>query len=279
MRFGTWVWGGPAIIGIAILTACGSAPVASESDRAQSSTRNDMSRSTSMLQQDALLAEIVGGLRDSRLFDIRIGPPPEPFESPGSVWLSYTIDAEDQLDFLRGYWQALLVSGLFSERSAELGLPRLHGHAFTMRLRDGSLKPDSAGVIVRHHTGPTEPADAARLRALIRDGAVQVGLSLDQIQFTTPSGRLAPEIVATTSDPVAFLKNRHDRIWSLVRPVSRGDDRPRAEGSYVEVRDEAGDLVTISVYAARIAQGGSAVAPQYVPDAPDTSWGTMSSPK
>lgn len=211
-------------------------------------------------KQHTLLAEIMSGLQRSQIAHVKLREPPEPFDqSPGSVWLSYEIRADSGLAYVRGFWQAQIVSGLFADISRELGLPRLYGHSFAMIRPGGERTEDGASVIVRPFEGPTEEASEASLRSLIAEYAGILGIPVPSVETAAPLGHLMVEVIWTVDDPAIFLKDELISISDVVAPINGWEGRPRAEGAYAEVRDSAGRAVMASAYAVKTGESCRAV--------------------
>lgn len=190
-------------------------------------------------QQHILLAEIIDGLERSQIAHAKLSEPPDPFDqSPGSVWLSYEIRADNRFEYVRGYWQAQIVSGLFADISPERRLPRLYGHSFAIIGPGGERTEDGASVIVRPFEGPTDGLGEASLRALIAESARDLGVTAS-IETAASLGHLMVEVTLTPADLATFLRDVWQTIWDVVGPINHGDGRPRGHTSRSATRSAA----------------------------------------
>ena len=268
---------GVLLLGMCTISAVTGAAVKPTRDPTIASNTRFVSLSPSKAARGSqidLLSEIVNGLSDVKLVEVTVGEPPEPYDDePGTTWLFYKVRSGDITEFVRGYWQANLVSGLFRDQSLAQGQPLLYGHSITRVLADGSEEYDSSSILDRPLIREIDQADERELSDLVRS-KLDKNLSLKSIASSRPLGRLAPELHISTKDPSRFLKAWGRNIWNIVGPANgNGQQRARSEGALLDVRDDQGRLVSMHVYSVRTTSGLAVVGPAYLSEASSgTEW-------
>ena len=263
-------------IGVAILAwalVCVSVTAAVTSERGRRSTQSGSSAveaSRLRAAQYDLLRELRRGLSESPILDVRLGRPPEPFDAsedvrgiPNAAWIFYKIRGVDHVDYKRGKWQALVVSGLLRDLGASRGLPPLVGQSFTIVWPDGSEEYDAANTIFDAAEEPATGVTDDELARRAREGARGRGAQVLRTRISRLLGRPAPEFTVRADDPAGFMRNRDDNVWAITAAISGEHERALAEGAFIEVRDAAGRFVTVSGYSARLRQGTGASSPGF----------------
>ncbi|MDQ3823307.1 MAG: hypothetical protein M3321_08710 [Actinomycetota bacterium] len=205
-------------------------------------------------EQEALLRDVLRGIPRSQLRTVAIVNPPEEFEPADATWLEFGVAADDSVENVRGFWQALLVAGIFRDESAKRGLPFVAGKTITVVAQDGTVRDEAASVIDQPLTHEIEAVSDARMHDLVRAGAARAGVLGPEVAFTRPFGRTGVEIVVRTPDAPGFIRSRGQKLVELLGSLVNRET-PRAEGAYLEVRDVAGRFVTVSAYSVRTGEG------------------------
>src|SRR5204863_7825228 len=73
--------------------------------------------------QQTLLRQILRGVPRAQIKDVTLTAPPEDFEPADATWIAFDVVASGPAENVRGFWQALVVAGLFRDESASRGLP------------------------------------------------------------------------------------------------------------------------------------------------------------
>ena len=214
-------------------------------------------------KQMHLLKKILKGIPSSHIARVEIGDPPIGNGPKGRTWLYFDIAAPDDYQYVRGFWEGLIVTGLFMDVSQQQKLPRLWGRTFTIVRANGKRIYDGSSPIYRPFKGDTTRANGQRIVALLEQSASTVNAKLQSVTFARPLGRLAPEVVVVANDPSAFLADRDQNVWKIVRPINAGNGRPRAEGVYLDVRDANNQWVTLSAYSVRTGTGVGLTNPKF----------------
>jgi hypothetical protein len=204
--------------------------------------------------QQALLREIVRGVPRSHIEDVTFVAPPEDFGPRDATWVSFDVSASDPVANARGFWQALLVVGLFRDESAKHGLPLVLGKTIVVHAADGTVRDEGSSLIDQPLEHPIQSTPEAQLRTAVRAAAGRAGVVLGQLTFARPLGRLGVEMLVKTSNPAEFVRDRPMKLGQLVGALTR-PEQPRTEGVYLEVRDESEKLVTVSAYSVRTGEG------------------------
>jgi hypothetical protein len=205
-------------------------------------------------EQDSLLQAILGGLTQSQIIAVRVVSPPIGFEPRDQTWLSFRVAASTPAESARGYWQALLVAGLFRDLSAQRGLPPVLGKDVTVVAPNGDEHDEESAVIdqpTSHSIGAPRVADVV---AALKSRAAARGFAIRDAKVTTLFGRAAFEIDVTAPDRAKFLEARLSNLHHLLGSLI-AEGQPQTEGTYVEVRDESGRLITVSAYSVRTGEG------------------------
>lgn len=214
-------------------------------------------------KQERLLTKILKGIPSTHIARVGIGDPPIGNGPKGRTWLYFDIAAADDYHYVRGYWEGLIVAGLFMDVSRHEKLPRLWGRTFTIVRSGGKRIYDGSSPMYRPFKGDTTRASARQIVAVLQQSAATVNAKLRRVTFARPLGRLAPEAVVVANDPSAFLADRNDNVWKIVGPINTGNGRPRAEGVYLDVRDARNHWVTLSAYSVRTGSGAGLTNPKF----------------
>jgi hypothetical protein len=226
-------------------------------------------------QQQALLREVLAGLSNSQLSEIAFVSPPEDFEPQDATWLQFDVSAASQPEGVRGFWQALLVAGAFRDESANRRLPYVAGKTITVRGPDGSVLDEGQSLIEQPLGHDVTPASDATLTGILRSGATRAKVRVRGISFAHPLGRAGAEVVVTTADANAFVRNRQTKLLDLLGPLY-DPAHPQADGVYLEVLDSSGNVVTISAYSVRTGEGLGYTRPELQAIRPTSSFGGLS---
>lgn len=228
-----------------------------------SSVTSEVSITGGTPEQRATIAEIIGVLSTAHFIAAEITSPPADFESDGA-WLSIRVGADDPVESVFAQWQALLLAGLARDLTSTDESPRIIGKTITVVNRDGLIVEEAASVIdqaVSRHVGGLPPTAIERS---VRAGANKIGLKVVKYREVPTPGASIVEVLASTDDAGHFLSSRGRNLSQLVGRLN--DNRaPAAEGSYVEVRDRAGNFVTVSAYSVRTGEGVGFSNPKYRP--------------
>ncbi|HEX6700996.1 MAG TPA: hypothetical protein VF101_09735 [Gaiellaceae bacterium] len=214
-------------------------------------------------RQMRLLRKILKGIPSSHIARVEIGDPPNGNGPQGRTWLYFDIAAADDYHYVRGLWEGLVVAGLFIDASREEALPRLWGRTFTIVRANGRKIYDGSSPMYRPFRGDTTRASSHQIVSLLKQSASTVNAKLLSVSFARPLGRLAPEAVVVVNDPSAFLADRDNNVWKIVRPINAGNGRPQAEGVYLDVRDADNRWVTLSAYSVRTGTGAGLTHPKF----------------
>ncbi|HEX6699621.1 MAG TPA: hypothetical protein VF101_02730 [Gaiellaceae bacterium] len=222
-------------------------------------------------EQQALLREILRGIPRSQIKEVALTTPPEDFEPADAAWIAFEVAASDQAETVRGFWQALVVAGLFRDESASRGLPFVAGKTITVRAPDGSVLDEGQSLIDQptSHAVPSTPE--AQVSKLIANGSASARVAVARVSFGHPLGQVGVEATVTTAEPSAFVGERQLRLGQLLAGCLK-PDQAVAEGFYIEVRDRSGKLVTTSAYSVRTGEGVGFTDPSY---ASSTGFGTI----
>lgn len=216
-----------------------------------------------------LLRQVQNGLHDSQVLEVRVGLPPDAdFEPQGAPWLYIKVAASDQNDYVRGYWQALVVTGLVRDVAHGRGLFDLLGKTVTIVYPDGHEMRLASTVIDQPFIHPIVDAAPTATEQAVRRAAGETGAKVSTIRFSRPLGRVGPEIMLTTGDPRAFLAHRARRLGAIRRAAIGTSVDPRAEGAFIHVRDQAGKLVTVTAYSVRTGEGVGYTNPDFLDETP-----------
>ncbi len=255
------------VVGAAILTVLvAAAVVAIKRDRGDgggmaTADASSVGGSGGTAAQQRILRELRSGLPNSQIIQIDVRAPPRDFQPTSrSVWLAYTIRASNRFDAVRGYWQALLVSGLFREESQRQRLASLHGHSFRYVLRSGVAQDGGSVAIGRPLHKPAANPELDKLAEIIRAGAARANVSVVGIHASRIRGAVALEITVRSANPRSFLAHRGENISKIVGRVN-DYEHPLVDGTYLEVRDREGSIATVSAYSTRTGAGGGATDP------------------
>lgn len=264
------------LIIIASAAVCFAAAAHAVTDHMRSPKRVHVVTKAEHRQDVDLLNQLRAGLAHSPIASITVGAPPAAFDqSPGSVWITYKINNDPNApeQALFGYWQGLVLSGLFADLSNKRGLPPLYGHSFVLIAPDGTETPDSSSVIIPSPS-TVSPGSEGLIRAALAHGAAAARghAAVKDVTFDHPGGSLTPRVDVTVDDPKTFLADRAVNVYSIVSQVN-DPKGPLAEGVFVVVRDPAGRLVTASGYSNRTRQGGGVDGPDYAGDSGGASLG------
>jgi hypothetical protein len=209
-----------------------------------------------------LLTKILKEIPSTRIARVGIGDPPTGNGPMGRTWLYFDVAAADDYHYVRGFWEGLIVAGLFMDVSRQQKLPRLWGRTFTIVRPGGKRIYDGSSPMYRPFKGDTTRARARQIVALLQESTSTVNAKLLSVRFARPLGRLAPEAIVIANDPSAFLADRNNNVWKIVGPINAGNGRPRAEGVYLDVRDANNHWVTLSAYSVRTGTGAGLTNPK-----------------
>jgi hypothetical protein len=251
-RSGTIIGGLLVAVGLATLFA--GAAFATDGHRSTPSRALRARLDGGSPDQQALLREILRGIPRAQIKDVALTSPPEDFEPADATWIAFEVVASDRAETVRGFWQALLIAGLFRDESASRSLPFVAGKTITVRAPDGTIRDEGISLIDQPtvHAIPSTPE--AQVSKLLVSGAARAGVVLNRVAFAHPLGRVGAEATITTPKPGEFVRDRQVRLGELLSDFFR-PDQPLTEGFYVEVRDQAGKLVTVSAYSVRTGEG------------------------
>jgi hypothetical protein len=251
-RLGTVVSGTLVALGLATLFA--GAAFATAGDRSKPVRVLSARLDGGNPDQQALLREILRGIPRSQIKDVALTSPPEEFEPANAAWIAFDVVASDQAETVRGFWQALLIAGLFRDESASRGLPFVAGKTITVRGPDGSVRDEGQSLIDQPTSHAVLSTPEAQVSKLIASGAASARVAVARVSFGHPLGRVGVEAMVTTAEPTRFVRDRQLRLGELLAGFLK-PNQPVADGVYVEVRDRAGKLVTTSAYSVRTGEG------------------------
>lgn len=247
------------LIGAAAIAACAAATAAAITALAsveRPSTRMPASSAQLFQTPEQLIAAILRGIPHTNVSRAEVGLAPASFGQPaGTNWIDFQIRSSSSPAYVRGYWEATLVSGLVRDVGASKGWSIPAGQSFTRVLPDGRKRFDSAGLVVRPFEGDIDAASLAEIDTTVRDGAQQIGADVVSIAYLRPLGHLAPIIVLRVRRPVNFVRHEDQLVWDVVDALDRGAGKPRVEGTLVDVLDTRGRLISVSGFAVRTASG------------------------
>jgi hypothetical protein len=222
----------PAVISVLalILSGCGAAGQGGHDERSAGAGRVEMSITGGSPQQEALLREILEGLGSPSFDRIEIGPADSdwaPFEA-GAVGL--TIHGSKDL---LGDWQGELLAGVFAQRSAEQGLPRVvyvaGGHSAS-RIEGPGTEPGSPSPLSADEMHQI----ADRFRRVARANRAKVL----ELKILRPD-RYAFSATLATAEPARFLQHRLEKLLAILEPPGeKGYD-----GWHIRLVDQEGRFV------------------------------------
>jgi hypothetical protein len=205
--------------------------------------------------QAGLIDEIVGRLgAGSDIASVEIGSPPKDFESdlPNS-WLTITINAVRDESNVKQYWEAMLLAGAFRDSSDARKLPAIIGKTVRVLYSDGTVEDGGStrfieGTTVAVNGGATEDT----IKTAIDEGAAKANVHVRSVSFEHPL-HLAP-LIDVTADADYVRGARQELLTHLLEKVAP-EANPPTDGTYVEVRDAAGHLLTASGYSTALSEG------------------------
>jgi hypothetical protein len=208
--------------------------------------------SASARSGDDIVDEVLNGNRFPAIAAGHIGGPPSDVEAdPDSQVLYLTLRAPGTPRNIRSIWEAYLATGLINDKLRISGQGRLSGTNFVLELPDGARKEISSGI-GNAVAGQLFAESRASIIDTITSGAEKLGLKVDSVDFLQPA-QLAPIVIVETVNPSETLKTLElEDSWRTLL----GDYR-NYEGWYLEIRDNDGQLVSISAGAGRAAVGQS----------------------
>ncbi len=199
--------------------------------------------------EQQLLTSILSGMDSDQFLSASIGSAPAGTGQDGP-WLYFTTPAGAQrgADIVKPAWEAMLVAGAYRDRSTDAGLPANIGFSIRSVMPDGSSADLAGGDSI---LGPqmSTPATAYTADQIVQKISAHFPthqLVINSISFVRPN-QLAPVVVATTSDPQAFINSDYD-LKSIFGDVNS------YEGVYVQVNDEQGNPVIVLGIAPRIGE-------------------------
>jgi hypothetical protein len=198
-------------------------------------------------QQREILRRILASLGQAGIEQVRIRPPAKawrPFQ-PGDVNLVFTL--ADRRD-LRSQWKANLAAGAFSDRSLELGLPRLIA---VVIVGEGSYRLAGPKPADDRPSGipVTTGDDAASMATAVREAADAAVVEIEALETITPLA-FAVAVTIRSGDPARFLEDR-----ALVFNETLGKFWTDYDGIYVEAVDANGKRFWLTAYASRARVG------------------------
>lgn len=169
---------------------------------------------------------------------------------PAGTVLHFVVDATGLGEgAIRGQWESDLVAGAVADSFA--GTPdQVVTTSIDVRLPDGDIQPDTGGGmgnVAPNQAFSTVPADA--IRSSVADGLAAHHLSLvslDVLDAVQP----APAVIVATGDPLAAAAAARETILAIF-----GQNPPKYEGYYFEVRDATGDPILVQSAAFRTGAG------------------------
>jgi hypothetical protein len=192
-------------------------------------------------KQETVLREILTGLGDTVIEEIRVAPPGKgwtPFK-PHSVVVRLETAKTDERE--RGRWEAALVAEAFEARSRALHLQPVAAY----ETADGGIALDGPG-----EPDPDDRAPVTRkeIESGIVSGAKESGAEIVTLRIGKPR-HFAAAVTLRVGDPASFLKHRLRRFLDAVPSLSNC----QYDGLYVLVTDRHGKYVWLSA----ITQGDS----------------------
>ena len=171
---------------------------------------------------------------------------------PDARWVYFTLNVPDRSRSVRAHWEALLVVGAYRDEATAVGIRPVEGKTIVTAYPAG--EPDRQdSVLARPHSAAVSAVPSDNLVRLIAAGARDSGAALDSVAFLQPK-QLAPIIVVTTPDSHGFISERSVRLHEIHGRII-DSEQPLVDGSYIEVRDRDGALVTASGYSVRTGEG------------------------
>jgi hypothetical protein len=153
---------------------------------------------------------------------------------------------------LRAGWEERLVAGVFRDRSAELGLPKVIAVS-SATLKEGSRIELSRSRAFR----PFMAVDAAAVSAGVDRAAERSGAELERAELLQPHG-LAVAIRLRVVKPARFLSKSLGTFFEEL-----DEDAARYEGRYLEVVDSRNRTVLEEFGASRVHWGGGGPSEPY----------------
>jgi len=231
----------PLALIVLVLPGCGAARQSSPAGEGPPTAATTVARAdvaTSIVgttpKQEAILREILGGLGETVIEEIRVTPPGDgwtPFK-PHSVVVHLATAKTAERD--RGAWEAALVAEAFEARSRELRLQPV-----------AAYETVSDGVALDGPDGPEPddrtPISRTEMRAAILSGAKESGAEIVTLRIGQPR-HLAAAVTLRVDDPASFLKHRLHIFLQAVPSLSTH----QYDGLYVLVNDPNGKYVYLS---------------------------------
>ena len=182
-----------------------------------------------------LLRSLVVSLHDPHVTLIRIGAPLRRFGYRGSAWFYATTRGADEVQLMKGAWQAKVLASLYSEVSHKRGMRRVAGISLTA-LR-GKHAPVYVGSSALHDMQDVAHATPRRLLATIRRAALRVGMSVRSISFDVfGGGTVAVSVVVSAAGVGKEFRSYQIRASRLMEPVvAPPEGPPKVEGMYVTI--------------------------------------------
>jgi hypothetical protein len=185
-------------------------------------------------RQEAVLREILGGLGETVIEEIRVTQAGDGWTSfrPHSVVVHLKTAKTDERD--RAGWEATLVAEAFEARSRELQLQPVAAYETASEgvALDGPEEPEP---------DDREPVARKEIGSAIVSGAKASGAEIVTLRIGQPR-HVAAAVTLRVDDPASFLKHRlHTFLEAVPSPLTR-----RYDGLYVLVNDRKGKYVWLS---------------------------------
>jgi hypothetical protein len=177
---------------------------------------------------------------------------------PAGGILHFVVAATDMGEnVIRGQWESDLVAGAIADRLA--GTPnQVVSTIIDVQLPDGEIHPDLGGGGMGN-VAPNQAFSSSgesAIRASVTEQLAQSHLDLVSLDVLR-APQAAPAVVVMTDDPLAAAAAASETIRAIF-----GQNPPKYEGYYLEVRDSAGTPVLIQSAAFRTGAGRLWFAPK-----------------
>ncbi|HMJ00280.1 MAG TPA: hypothetical protein VK488_10645 [Gaiellaceae bacterium] len=231
----------PLALLVLVLAGCGAArqSVPAAADPTDSVANIDPSAVRTKIvgatpKQESVLREILGGLGETVIEEIRVAPPGKPWTpfKPHSVLVRLKTAKTDEKE--RAGWEAALVAEAFEARSRALHLQPVAAYE---ALDDGIALdgPDEPDPDDR------TPVTREEIESGIMSGAKESGAEIVALRIVEPR-HLAAAVTLRVGDPASFLKHR---LHTFLQAVPSTADR-QYDGLYVLVTDRNRKYVWVS---------------------------------
>jgi hypothetical protein len=195
-------------------------------------------------------SEVISGIVKrsgaSHILSTKIIPAPSIQGVRPGLWLNYLVQQKSGESVLRPEWEADLTVGAISDALEAAHLGTVAGVHVDVQKPDGTIAYNASGGMGDILPGQSFDAGSdTAIIASITSGLNAAGLTPDTISVLH-ADQPAPVVVATTADPQAAAKAAAQTIQTIF-----GQNPPKYEGYYFEVRDARGAVVLIQTEAFR----------------------------